>query len=256
MCRWLAYSGDAIYLEDVLFKPENSLIRQSMHARRTHVATNGDGFGVGWYGDRIQPGLYREVLPAWNDGNLRSISHQIRSTLFMAHVRASTGTPTSRENCHPFLHGRWMFMHNGQIGGFDRARRALEALLPDGLYAARHGSTDSELMALMLHAFEVGRDPCRALRRMVGEVLAAMPAGEGFRATAALADGETVYGLRFASDPEPPSLFWQTDDSHTLIVSEPLDSDASHGWSEVPPNHLLIAGRGAPVRLEPFALAR
>jgi predicted glutamine amidotransferase len=105
MCRWLTYCGAPIYLDKVLFEPQNSLINQSLHARHSHVTTNGDGFGVGWYGERGVPGVYRDILPAWNDHNLKSLSHQIRSGLFLAHVRASTGTATARSNCHPFAHG-------------------------------------------------------------------------------------------------------------------------------------------------------
>ncbi len=57
MCRWLAYSGPPIFLDTVLFKPENSLIRQSLQARESRSVTNGDGFGVGWYGHHDKPGL-------------------------------------------------------------------------------------------------------------------------------------------------------------------------------------------------------
>ncbi|MGA4923289.1 hypothetical protein, partial [Bacillus subtilis] len=32
--------------------------------------------------------------------------------MFFAHVRAATGTAVTRQNCHPFACGRWMFMHN------------------------------------------------------------------------------------------------------------------------------------------------
>ncbi len=150
MCRWLTYSGAPIYLEKLLFEPENSLIHQSLQARKGRVATNGDGFGIGWYGERDVPGVYHEILPAWNDSNLKSLSHQLQSTLFFAHVRASTGTATSRLNCHPFSHGKWLFMHNGQIGGYDKVRRALDQLIPDALYPYRQGTTDSELMFFLL----------------------------------------------------------------------------------------------------------
>ena len=101
MCRWLAYAGPDLLIERLLFAPSNSLIQQSLSAQRSIVPTNGDGFGLGWYGGQTQPGLFRDTLPAWNDANLRSLSEQIRSRLFFAHVRASTGTSTSRDNCHP-----------------------------------------------------------------------------------------------------------------------------------------------------------
>ena len=52
MCRWLAYSGAPVLLEDLLYKPKNSLVVQSLHSQLGAETTNGDGFGVGWYGDR------------------------------------------------------------------------------------------------------------------------------------------------------------------------------------------------------------
>ncbi len=65
-----------------------------------------------------------EIRPAWSDENLTSFCAQVRSPLFFAHVRASTGTPTTRANCHPFAHGRFLFMHNGQVGGFSGSSAA------------------------------------------------------------------------------------------------------------------------------------
>ena len=129
MCRWLAYSGPEIYLETLLLKPANSLIRQSLSSQRGTVPTNGDGFGLGWYAGKPEPGLFRDTRPAWNDDNLRSISEQIASPLFFAHVRASSGTATMRPNCHPFRHERWLFMHNGHIADFESIRRDLENLI-------------------------------------------------------------------------------------------------------------------------------
>ena len=130
MCRWLAYSGPPIFLEALVFEPENSLCSQSLQALESKSPTNGDGFGIGWYDHREEPGLFREVLPAWNDDNLRSLAAQIRSGLFFGHVRASTGTVTNRSNCHPFRHGRWMFMHNGMIEAGLAARFDATASLP------------------------------------------------------------------------------------------------------------------------------
>ena len=102
MCRWLAYSGSPITLETVLFEPEHSLIDQSLHSRMGAETTNGDGFGVGWYGDDQRPGIYRSTYPAWNDQNLRELAAQIKSGHFLAHIRASSGTAIQQTNCHPF----------------------------------------------------------------------------------------------------------------------------------------------------------
>ncbi|TSD86897.1 class II glutamine amidotransferase [Mycobacterium sp. KBS0706] len=254
MCRWLSYSGAPIFLEKLLFEPEFSLIAQSLHARKATVATNGDGFGVGWYGERPVPGLYRDILPAWADPNLKSLAHQIRAKMFFAHVRASTGTATSRANCHPFAQGRWLFMHNGQIGGYDRIRRRLDALIPDELYPRRGGTTDSELIFLALFGFGLETDPAGALRRTaaaIGEAMADAAIDEPFRMTAALSDGCSVWTVRYATDETPPSLFYCADDGQRLIVSEPLDGEFSQ-WHQVPPGHLLVTDCAGRLDLEPF----
>ena len=118
--------------DELRYAIRNELFQNA--ARKAAVATNGDGFGLGWYGDLPKPGLYRDTMPAWNDLNLRSLSEQIRSRLFFAHVRASTGTSTARVNCHPFRYDRWLFMHNGQVGGWPIVRRELENLIADRLF--------------------------------------------------------------------------------------------------------------------------
>ncbi len=103
MCRWIAYKGKPIYLDALVAAPERSLIAQSICAAEAKVSTNGDGFGVGWYGDREVPGLYREVRPAWSDENLKSLCSQVRSSLFFAHVRASTGRRRRARTAIPSL---------------------------------------------------------------------------------------------------------------------------------------------------------
>ncbi|KJY25830.1 class II glutamine amidotransferase, partial [Streptomyces katrae] len=104
MCRWLAYSGSPLLLDAVLYRPEHSLINQSLRARLGVETTNGDGFGVGWYspdGDGT-PAVFRDTAPAWNNRNLRELAAHVRSPLFFAHVRASTGSAVQQTNCHPF----------------------------------------------------------------------------------------------------------------------------------------------------------
>ncbi len=243
MCRWLAYRGAEIFLEDMLYKPEHSLIDQSLNARESVTGTNGDGFGIGWYGERPEPGLFREVLPAWNDSNLRSIAAQIRSGRFFAHVRASTGTATSRPNCHPFTHGRWMFMHNGQIGGYVTVRRQLEGEIPDELYRSRLGTTDSELIFLMMLAAGLEESPLDAARVTLEKVIAVQEehgVTAPFRFTAAMTDGDSLIAVRFASDPHPPTLYVAEENDRAIVVSEPLDEDGGVSWNAVPPNHFLV----------------
>src|SRR3954469_13010003 len=103
MCRWLAYSGTPIRLEELLYEPRYSLIDQSMHARYGVETTNGDGVGVGWYGADApiahEPILYLGVAPAWSEATLRDLARSTVSPLFLAHIRASTGTPVQQSNC-------------------------------------------------------------------------------------------------------------------------------------------------------------
>ena len=258
MCRWLAYLGAPRYLETLVTEPTNSLVRQSLSAQRGTVPTNGDGFGLGWYGEREAPGVYRETLPAWNDRNLRSLCQQIRSPLFFAHVRASTGTATTRANCHPFVVGRWLFMHNGKIGNYERVRRRLELDIDDSHYGFREGTTDSELFFLLLFADGLaagaGNSISDALHRTTRRVLDAMEAAgatEPLRLTAALTDGRRVAAIRYASDDQPPTLYWARSGDHTIIVSEPLESNGAEPWEEVPNGRVLLAD-GSDVEVRAF----
>lgn len=239
MCRWAAYLGQPIFLEDIISRPGHSLIHQSQDARRCHTPVNADGFGVAWYGERDEPGLYRDVMPAWSDPNLRSLTAQVRSGLFMAHVRASTGTATSRNNCHPFAAGRWSFMHNGQFGGYDTFRRDADVMIADAFYPHRKGATDSEALFLVALGEGLDADPQAAMARATArfEALARRRGTAPFvRLTAALSDGRHLFAMRYASDDQAPSLFYRWSESRQgfAVVSEPLETDEGE-WCEVPP---------------------
>lgn len=255
MCRWAAYIGAPIFLEDIVSRPGHSLIRQSHGAMQCKSSINADGFGLAWYGERPEPGLYRDIYPAWSDPNLRSLTAQVRSPLFLAHVRASTGTATSRNNCHPFAVGRWSFMHNGQIGGYDAFRRDADMLIPDPLYAHRKGATDSEALFLLALAEGLDSDPAGAMARAVSRLVALSRAKGGtphLRLTAAFSDGETLYAVRAASDDQAPSLWHRWSDSRQgrAVVSEPLEADED-GWQAIPAGS-FCAFRGHEVDIRPF----
>ena len=167
MCRWLAYSGAPLFLEELIFKPKHSLIDQSLSAYSGET-TNGDGFGIGWYGSRDLPGVYRETQPAWNDDNLRDLAAQIESPLFLAHVRAATGTAVQQTNCHPFRHGKWLFVHNGSIEDFRSLRRELTMAVAPELFPDIEGTTDSEVMFYLALTFGMREDVVGGVERMVG----------------------------------------------------------------------------------------
>jgi predicted glutamine amidotransferase len=255
MCRWAAYVGQPVFIEDIVSRPGHSLVRQSHEAVECKSAINADGFGLAWYGERAEPGLFRDILPAWSDPNLASLTQQVKSRLFLAHVRASTGTATSRNNCHPFAVGRWTFMHNGQIGGYDRFRRDAEMMIPDALYAHRRGATDSEALFLVALGEGLDLDPKGALERATArmESLSRQKgAAPHFRMTAALSDGEKLYAVRYASDEHAPTLYhrWSDSRSGRAVVSEPLETGEC--WDAVPPGSFCTFDAGQ-VKIEPFA---
>jgi glutamine amidotransferase len=230
-----------------------------MRSLEGNTGLNGDGFGLGWYDSELkEPGLYREVRPAWSDENLRHLCRHIRSHLFFAHVRASTGTPTTRPNCHPFAYGRWLFMHNGQFGDWSLIRRRVEALIPDELYKARVGTTDSEAAFLAILGAGAESDPIEAVTRTLAvltDMVHASGTKEPLRFTSALADGETLYAFRYSNNDTPNTLYYREAHNNAVIVSEPLDTDRAH-WKAVPPGHLIIARPHGPVELRPMPEAR
>ena len=248
MCRIAAYTGPAIPLENIIVRPAHSLLSQSQHACEAKLAVNGDGFGIAWYnGTDPRPGLYRDVLPAWADGNLTSLCRMVHAPLFLSHVRASTIGETSRANCHPFTSGNWSFCHNGQIPHFAAIRRRMETSLPDDLYAQRRGTTDSEVVFLSLLAHGLDHDPLAAVSSVLRQIGPETQAGP-IRLTCVFSDGVTLYAFRHASDGHCPTLYCGTalDTGGMAFASEPLCSTPGR-WAALVPDRLyaLNAQHGA-----------
>ncbi|MER6946141.1 class II glutamine amidotransferase [Nonomuraea sp. NPDC000554] len=266
MCRWLAYSGSPIILDELLFKPEHSLIEQSRFARLGAETTNGDGYGLGLYedGTDIPPTVVRSTTPAWSDLNLRELAGHFRSRLFFAHVRASTGSAVQQTNCHPFRYGRWLWMHNGSIADFSRLKRDLVFAVDPELYPAILGSTDSEVMFFLALTFGLRDDPPAAVKRMVGfvERIGRLHGVEHpVQMTIATSDGERLWSFRYSSVGRSRSLFYSTEvrslrqlhpevfaqeqlsDDARLVVSEPL-RDLPGAWNEVPESTYIVIEHG------------
>ncbi|MEU6272973.1 class II glutamine amidotransferase [Streptomyces populi] len=273
MCRWLAYSGTPLLLDTILYKPAHSLIDQSLHSKLGVETTNGDGFGVGWYTENGgTPAVLRDVGPAWNNRNLREVADHVRSPLFLAHIRASTGTAVQQTNCHPFRHGRWLWMHNGAITGFHLMRRELALLVAPALFNDIEGTTDSEMMFYLSVTFGLEQDPPGAVARMAG-VVEHIGRKQGvefpLQMTVAVTDGESVWAFRYSSEGESRSLFYSSrvdtlrklhpdvaflqdvSDETRLVVSEPL-GDLPGAWNEVPENSYGVVRPGGD-ELLPFA---
>lgn len=272
MCRWLAYSGSPVLLEEILYRPENSLVMQSKHARLGATAVNGDGFGIGWYGSTSTPGLFLSTEPAWNDRNLRELSAQITVDRVFAHVRASTGGAVQRSNCHPFRYRNWLWMHNGLIAKFPLVRRDLTMAVNPELFPLIEGSTDSEIMFYLAIGFGLELDPPSAVARMVAfvEEVGRLHGVEfPIQMTVATTDGTTTWAFRYSSRGKSRSLFHSTDvsmlrrqypdnpalhdlaDDSRMIVSEPL-GDLHGAWLEVPESTCVVVKAGTE-QLFPFS---
>jgi len=272
MCRWLAYSGSSILIEELLYKPDHSLIDQSLHARLGVDTTNGDGFGVGWYGAHDEvPAVFRSIEPAWNDRNLREVASHVESPLFLAHIRASTGTAVQQTNCHPFRYGKWLWVHNGRVRDFSRLKRDLALAIDGSLYASIEGSTDSELLFYLALTFGLQDDPAGAVGRMVGfveEVGHRHGIEHPIQMTIGTTDGNSLWAVRYSSERKSRSLYYSTDvrtvrklhpererlqevsDETRIVVSEPL-GDLPGVWNEVPESSYGVVREGDD-ELRPF----
>jgi len=263
MCRWVGYLGAPIAPKELLQDPPRSLIEQSQRHAPDMAIPNGDGTGLGWYEHRGEPALFRSITPAWGDENLVELATEIRSPLFLAHVRAGTGTPVQQTNCHPFRYRNWLFVHNGYVANYEQLRRELLLAVDPELFTNIAGSTDSELLFHLALTFGLTDDPIRGLARMAGFVEATAAAAgvtdPALQMTVGISDGRRMYAARYASGPEVNTLFLSEDaasvrmlypenerpthfsDDARVVVSEPLD-DLPGLWRAVAPGTALIIG--------------
>jgi glutamine amidotransferase len=273
VCRWNAWIGQPLVIDELLYRPRHGLIDESLHARMGAETTNGDGFGLGWYTEdrRDSPARYRSVNPAWNDANLRELASHIESPLFLAHIRAAVGSPVQQTNCHPFRHGRWLFVHNGLLAGFEAMRRDLMLAVDPSLFDGILGSTDSETLFYLALGFGLEQDPLGAMEAAVGLVEAMADAHgveDPVQMTAGFSDGERFWGIRYSSAHDSRTLFASEDvdavrrlhpenprlaelrEGDRLVVSEPL-ADLSGAWHEIPESTALEVGDGS-IEQRPF----
>ena len=276
MCRFTFYSGRPITLGSLITEPAHSLIHQSFESREREEPLNGDGFGIAWYAEEVsnEPARFRSITPAWSNQNLSELARVVKSPCILAHVRAATQhIAVTETNCHPFKHGRWSFMHNGDIGGFNRVRRPMLAQLSDASFALIGGTTDSEhFFALLLDELRREDNPhsvvamalamTRALQKTADLVEKHAP-GEFIYLNAALSDGEHSITVRYTTDaPEHASSLYlnqghryvcedgvcwmvepEDEDGTVIVSSEPLSSEPS--WRSIKSNSMVLIERGA-----------
>ncbi|HBN90591.1 MULTISPECIES: class II glutamine amidotransferase [Rheinheimera] len=259
MCRWIAYTGKPIYLDTLVTKPDHSLVVQSRHSQMNYtkngqlLSTNGDGFGIGWYDKRKEPGLFKDDLPAWHNTNLNNLCHQVKAHTFMAHIRATTTGDIQRANCHPFRYKNWLFQHNGHVSHFPQIRRELQLSIAPDLYPLLQGTTDSETFFYLAITLGLLDQPKAAMQKMVEKVLQALLKIDQdgvLNLSCAISDGEKLYTIRYSHNEAPMTQFVSTDTTcmaefaqarpripsgSTVVVSEPLDNISSK-WRKIANN--------------------
>lgn len=270
MCRFLAYKGKKVLIADILTKPSHSLIKQSYCAKMREEPLNGDGFGLGWYDQDLDPipGLFTSLTPAWGNRNLYRLAEKLKSTCIFAHIRAATpGMLVNEVNCHPFQYQKLLWMHNGFIRDFSKIKRKLRSSLKDPFYHMIEGTTDSEhAFALFLNFLEdPNKTDSQSLKNAMLATIAQLRSWEkelgienGSNFNFAVTDGVNIVVTRYASfiDKQPETLYYiegsgfhcengvclmenRFDEKSSIIVSsEPL-TEKINEWKEIPPNTLL-----------------
>lgn len=282
MCRLMAYKGTSILLDELLYKPKNSLINQSINARELEEPLNGDGFGVGWYSHHIshEPATFVSLNPAWSNRNLRNLAPKIQSDCMLAHVRAASVGEVSEANCHPFQYRELLMAHNGGVENFGRIKRDIRAQLSDELYNWIKGQTDSEhIFSLLVNRLntehrEFSADAVTDAFEYTFHHVKSLMKKHGIHEEAYLnmvvTNGHFIVATRFVTDDkaEPLTLYHsegsryvvedgmsrmeapKDDDEAVLVVSEKLTDD-SH-WTMIPKNHFVIVEHDLNVRIKPI----
>jgi gamma-glutamyl hercynylcysteine S-oxide hydrolase len=223
MCRHLAYLGAPRTLESLVMAPAHSLFEQSWAPQRQrHGTVNVDGFGVGWYADRVDPVRYRRAQPIWTDASFASLAPTISATCAVAAVRSATiGMSADEAAAAPFTHDRWLFSHNGRMDDWSTARKAL---LPQAVDVpdTRVGVDSALLFGLAVARWQAGA----SLAEGLADTARAALAHGGGRLTMLAADGAALAAVVVG---EPLHVLASPD--ATFLAAEPHDDDPD--WREL-----------------------
>lgn len=259
MCRLLGYLGSSIQLDQILLKPEHSLVIQSYKPQEmTAGLLNADGFGIGWYDDATtenKPYAYKNILPIWNDANLPQLARYIKSSCYLGYVRSATSNlSVDMINCQPFLHQNLLFIHNGFIDDFRKTLyRPIRNKLHDFAYQRIEGTTDSEhIFALIVNELET--DSNLSLQQALSNTITrlvnlAQPNQINFSANIVLSDGKQLAACRYSNRVASPTLYYTKGKSFAdavIIASEPIfEGD----WISCPEKSLIGVGENLEVSI-------
>jgi glutamine amidotransferase len=158
MCRVLAYIGPEIPVENLLLKPENSLINQTLDPERhPQLQLAGWGFGI-WSKHLLKPDeplLYHRPMAAFYDDNVAGLVPSLQASTLLAHVRAADYNATTvlvDENCHPFSYQGtpWIIAQNGDLPNWKLLQRELLQHCKDEFLKQMVGNTDTEFLYMLL----------------------------------------------------------------------------------------------------------
>lgn len=260
MCRLLAYLGQNISLEPLLYEPEHSLIVQSYQPQEMlSGVVNADGFGIGWYHSikNTEPFVYKNIIPIWNDINLPEISNYAESKCILGYVRSATsGQALDLSNSQPFKYKDLLFIHNGRINNFRQSLyRPIRNQLSDEVYQWIGGSTDSEhIFALILNQWLT--NPGKSLEQALHTTLLKLQELAFTHQTYVLAnlvisDGHRLIASRFSTKSPAPSLYYLKENEKfpksVIIASEPLFND---NWISFPENSIISVGENRDFQIQ------
>jgi glutamine amidotransferase len=263
MCRVLAYLGDPVSLEGVLYETDSALVRQSYSPRMMSAFLNLAGFGMAAWDERSiraqEPFTYRVAQLPNYDRNLRSMCQKLAPTCLLAHVRGVTWAAEetiSELNLHPFQYpgAGFVMAHNGHLRDFDHMRHDLLEYVPAQWSRQIRGTTDSEWIYAMLLAELDDRaaDPeTDDLVEATTAVLARLREARARRGIATsspinlfMATGRCIVVTRFVMD-----YGWYPDDDPMLELDFPYVSlwyTAGSGYVEGEDGWEMLAGDGRP----------
>jgi ergothioneine biosynthesis protein EgtC len=249
MCRLIGYLGNAISLDELLYKQEHSLYKQSYSPLELKSGVVcADGVGVGWYDEVGKPFIYRNTIPLWNDTNLEELSNYVQSTCTVGYARlAGTGESLDISNCQPFRSGKLLFVHNGEISNFQQTLyRPIRESLSDSTYRLIQGMTDSEhIFALLVEMWQSSPDNTlfSALNATIQKLTElASEHNTSFSANVIVSDGEAIAAIRYAYRTQAPTLYWSYDalkhPNQVIVASEPLSNNQN--WTAFPEQSTLF----------------
>jgi glutamine amidotransferase len=265
MCRLLAYVGEPIGPDQLVFGGSHSLYEQSWAPQELlSGSVNADGYGVVWYTDTGPTGeptrvpvRLAEARPIWYDRELRSTLSATESTCVVAALRnGSVGMPVDRSGLLPLVLGSWSFVLNGFVPDFHADHmRALRAELPDDLYSELRGSSDSETLFLMTIAeIRKGKALAQALEATALRVKASVGTSEA-QLNMVISDGTRAAAVRTSTTYETNSLYLAKHPPFAprgvVLASEPPDTDDS--WTPVGPHTSLTIEEDGSVHSAPVA---